>query len=344
MMEMTSRERVLAALKRDETDCVPHCELFTDPSLAGRLLNISIGGGTAGRLKKHPYTAEQAKQLAELLGHDNIGYTLRAQDYVKIGIGKDGRTFPGEGLIKSEADLDMIQLPDNTRDEYYKDAEEFVNNKGDYACHLSTRVGLSQTMTSLGFEPFSMMLYQNRPLVEKILDIYFDWTSIMVERICQMGFDFLWTTDDFAFKTAMFFSPKMFDELLKNRFEKLLEKVTIPWVLHSDGKIEGAIPTLISLGVTGLHPMEKGAMNPVKTKKQFGDSVCLLGNVDLVTLGMGTTAEVEAEVKSLIKDLGPGSGYIITSGNSLASYLIPENVLAMAETIRKYRSYPINIA
>ena len=43
----------------------------------------------------------------------------------------------------------------------------------------------------------------------------------------------------------------------------------------------------------------------------------------------------------LIRDLGPGGGYIVTSGNSLTGYCRAENVLAMSAAVRKYGRYPI---
>ena len=44
---------------------------------------------------------------------------------------------------------------------------------------------------------------------------------------------------------------------------------------------------------------------------------------------------------SLIRDVGPGGGYIVTSGNSLAGYLKPENVLALSRAVQKYGKYPM---
>jgi uroporphyrinogen decarboxylase len=341
---MTPRERVLNALRRQPTDRVPYCELFVDVSMAERLLNRPLGTqGTAGTMRKYPYTAEQAIEVARFLGLDNLTYVLRAHDYAKVEVDSTGRSFPGKGMITSESDLELIRLPDNTRDEFYKDAEEFIRKRGDYACNISTRVGLSQAMLSLGVENFSLLLYDNPALIEKILDLYFDWTAVMAERVCQLGFDFFWTTDDYAFKTGMFFSPKMFRALLFERYRRVLEKLSIPWVLHSDGNMEASVPTLIELGVAGIHPIEKGAMDIQAVKQQYGDRVCVMGNVDLVILGKGTPGQVDAEVKHLIRTVGPGGGYIITSGNSLASYLKPENVVAMAQAIRKYGSYPIRI-
>jgi uroporphyrinogen decarboxylase len=343
-MKMNSRERVMTALKREEPDQVPFCELAIDRALAERLMGWPAGEGRySASLSTNPYTVEESKALASFLGCDNIGYILRAPTYAHLGAGKDGRSFLGEGMIKTEADLETIQLPDPRKDDFYRDAEHFSKNKGDFALALVTRIGLFQTILSMGTEHFAVSLYINRPLVEKILDIYFDWMAIVAKRICQIGFDIFWTTDDFAYKTGLFFSPAIFRDLLVPRYKRVLENLTIPWFLHSDGNITEALDILIDLGVAATHPNEKGAMDIRAVKRRYGDKICLIGNVDLNLLGMGTPEETEREVRELIRDLGPGGGYMISSGNSLASYLKPECVLAMAEAIRKYSRYPIQL-
>jgi uroporphyrinogen decarboxylase len=114
-------------------------------------------------------------------------------------------------------------------------------------------------------------------------------------------------------------------------------------VLHSDGNITDAIDMFIDLGAAGFHPIEKGAMDIATVKQQYGDRVCVLGNVDLNILGNGTPQDTDREVKMLIREVAPGGGYILTSGNSLASYLKPNCVLAMCEAVKKYGSYPINL-
>jgi uroporphyrinogen decarboxylase len=68
-----------------------------------------------------------------------------------------------------------------------------------------------------------------------------------------------------------------------------------------------------------------------------------MGNVDLVTLGNGTPGQADEEVRTLIRDLAPGGGYIMSSGNSLASYLKPDCVMAMSQAIEKYGLYPIQL-
>ena len=78
-----------------------------------------------------------------------------------------------------------------------------------------------------------------------------------------------------------------------------------------------------------------------RIKAQYGARLCVLGNVDLNLLGAGTAEQVRHEVRQLIQDLGPGGGYILTSGNSVAGYCKPANVLAMAQTVQQEGTYPL---
>jgi uroporphyrinogen decarboxylase len=344
-MELTSRERIMAALKRQEPDRVPFSELSIDRALAERLMGWpATKTAAAGSLTKNPYTVEESKALAAFLGCDCIWYLLRAPTFAHQGVGQEGRGFMGEGMIKSEADLEKIKLPDPTKDEYYREAEHFARNKGDYALVFVTRIGFFQTVLSMGTENFLVSLYTDRPLVEKILDIYFDWMTVVVKRMCQIGYDIFWTTDDYAYKTGMFFSPAIFREVIAPRYRRVLNQCTIPWFLHSDGNIMESMDILVDLGVVATHPNQKGAMDIREVKRRYGDRVCVIGNVDLNILGIGTPEETDREVRELIRDLGPGGGYMISSGNSLASYLKPENVLAMSQAIKKYGKYPIRIS
>ncbi|MGA2958729.1 MAG: uroporphyrinogen decarboxylase family protein [Thermodesulfobacteriota bacterium] len=341
---MTSRERVMAALKREEPDRVPFCELAVDRSLAERLMGWPVSGAAAvGSITTNLYTVKETKALATFLGCDCISYLLRAPTYAQVLVGKEGRAFAGEGMIKTEADLERIQLPDPRKDDFYREAEHFAKNKGDFALTFVTRMGMLQTILSMGMENFSLSLYTNRPLVEKMLDIYFDWMAVVAGRISQLGFDIFWTTDDFAHKTGLFFSPSIFREVMAPRYKRVLDQLTIPWFLHSDGNITEALDILIDLGVAATHPNEKGPMDIRAIKRKYGDKICLIGNLDLNILGMGTPEETDREVRELIRDLAPGGGYMISSGNSLASYLKPECVLAMARAIRKYGKYPLDL-
>ncbi|MFI5342543.1 MAG: uroporphyrinogen decarboxylase family protein [Candidatus Methylomirabilales bacterium] len=342
-MAMTSRERVLTALHRQQPDRVPYCELGIDRPLAQRLMGWGQPASQASNLEANAYTVDEAKALAAFLHLDNISFVLRAPVYAKKEAGQDGRLFYGEGLIKSEADLPLLQLPDPHDDALYAEAEQFVRQKGEYAAWFVTRIGIFPTMLSMGTENFCTALYDSRPFIETVLDRYCDWIAVVAERVCRLGFDVFASTDDMAFNTAPFFSPKVFRDLVLPRYQRVAKKITLPWVIHSDGNLVPFVDDLLSLGIAGLHPNEKGAMDIRAMKRTYGDRLCLLGNVDLNLLGMGSPDAVDKEVRELIRDVGPGGGYIVTSGNSLAGYLLPENVLALSKAVQKYGRYPLAV-
>lgn len=345
---MTSRERILTALRREQPDRVPYLELGVDRALAKKLMGWGTPASQAANLEANTYSVDEARAIADRLKLDNLCYVLRAPVYAAKVPGMDGRLFYGEGMIQSEEQLSMLELPDPYDDALYAGAEEFLKRKdeaghdGPYANCFVTRVGIFPAMLSMGLEAFSVALSENLPFVEAVLDRYFDWSVVVAERVCQMGFDVYISTDDMAFKTAPFFSPRVFRELVMPRFRRVANKITLPWVIHSDGNMLPLLDDLLSLGIAGIHPNEKGAMDIRAMKRDYGKRVCLLGNVDLNILGMGTPADVEQEVRELIRDVGPGGGYIVTSGNSLAGYVLPENALALSRAVQKYGKYPLN--
>ncbi len=341
MEKLSSRERVIAALNREEPDRVPYCELAIDRAFAAKLLGWEEKPYVNALDEGTPFTLEEAKKVSGTLALDNIFYLRRQPVYVDTFVDEKGRIFPGAGKIKTEDDLAMINLPDPYRDEFYAEAESFAKNKGNYAAFFLTRGGLAPTMLSMGIDHFCLSLYDDPKLVAQLLDIYFGWMEVLAERICQLDFDVFCMADDFAFNTGMMFSPDTFKELIVPHYRRIAGKINIPWVFHSDGNIQEGIDMLMEVGVAGIHPIEKGAMDIRKVKKQYGDKLCIFGNVDMVLLGSGSPQEIEKEAFGLIRDIAPGGGYIMTSGNSLADYLKPECVLAISKTIATYGSYPI---
>ena len=78
-------------------------------------------------------------------------------------------------------------------------------------------------------------------------------------------------------------------------------------------------------------------------KEMYGDRLCLAGNVSNELLQCGTPAQVEARVKDLLRQVAPGGGYCMGSGNSVPEWAKFENYMAMRDTTRKYGVYPIQI-
>ncbi len=335
---MTSRERVLSALRLEKPDRVPYLETGIDPAFAQQLLGRPLPpGGSAFYIEVQSRGVEDEKAIARALNKDNIVYILRAPVFADRIVGQDGRLFYGEGHVRSRADLGKVVLPDPRSDDLYRELDKFISAKEDFALCLITRAGFFPTVLSMGMERFFLALYDDRPLVEELLDCYTDWSAAVAERVCSMDIDVIISTDDLAWKQGPMISLDLFRELVMPRFRRFAQKVTKPWVMHSDGNVVPLIDDLRSLGINALHALEPEALDIREVKRRWGKQLCLIGNVSLVTLGRGTPAEVEAEAAGLIRDLGRDGGYILSSSNSLTSYVPVENALAMARAVASQR-------
>jgi uroporphyrinogen decarboxylase len=335
-MTMTSRELVHAALMRRQPDRVPYCELGVNRSLAQQLMGWGPPLSQSANLEANQYTIDEAKALADFLKLDNISYVLRAPVYAEKHAGQDGILFYGDGHIKTAADLAMVALPDPTDPALYAEAEAFVRQKGDFSAWFITRISIFPTMLSMGIEGFSVALYEDRPLVERLLDMYTDWIVEVAQRVCRLGFDVFASTDDMAFNTDPFFSPKVFRELVLPSYQRVAKHITIPWFIHSDGNILPFLDDLASVGVIGEHPNEKGAVDIRAVKRQYGDRLCILGNIDLDRLSRGTPAEAAEMVKRNIDALAYDGGYCVGSSNSVTYFVPLANYVAMIETAKEY--------
>ncbi len=338
---MTSRERVLAALKLKQPDRVPWIESNVHNRLAEKLLQRSD-------FEKAPVTqlfsmpgARIPPAVLEVLALDNLNFSVAPPRFVKSQNFEEMDIIV-DGLIKTEADLKKVVLPDPESDEFYQPARDFVSRYrgSNKALGITTRMGISNTYLSMGIEHFSLMLYENPDFVLKLMDRFIDWACKAVPKINDLGFDFLIVPEDLAWKQGPMFSPKMIRELFLPRMKRVAERIKIPWIYHSDGNLLPILDDLLTLGMNGLANIEPNAMDIVELKKNYGHRVCLVGNIDLhYTLTRGTPEETEAEVKKRIQEVGRGGGYILASSNSLAGYCKPENVLAMNRALLKYGKY-----
>jgi len=334
------RERVIEALALREPDRVPWVEIEPEQKIVDAIL---------GR----PYTpvnkpvglynrdVEEEKAFSRRLGKDNIVYSFRPPIFCDFVPGEDGILFYGKGHIRCRDDLKKMVFPNLNDKNYLNPAKEFVKKKDEFAAIATTRLGFAATYLSIGMEKFFNLLYEDMEFVLEVMDRYTRWLSQVMEIVSELGFDFVSASDDMAMKTGPMISPKMIEDLFLAPMQKVAHFISIPWFSHSDGNMLPIMDQWLRLGQKGIHPIEPAAMDIRKVKKQYGSRICIIGNVDVDSLSNGTPKEIEEIVRALIRDIAPGGGYILSSGNSFPSYTKVENVLAMGEALRKYGRYPI---
>jgi uroporphyrinogen decarboxylase len=325
---MNSRERVLAALRREQPDRVPFVEGGID---------LPIQCALMGRSDFLP------EEVNAAIGLDNL-----LVEFLPPIVGTyevhDGINFLAKSLLLTRADLDKLVFPDPEEPAFYRAGAALVQrNRGQYAVCAKMRMGVSAMLMSMGLEAFSYALADDPGLIDTVLGRYADWTIAIIRHLKDLGIDLVWTFDDMAYKTGPMFSPQVFREMILPHLRGLADAIKgegFPWIIHSDGNVMALLDDLLTLGFDALHPLEPGPMDIAAVKRDYDQRLCLVGNIDLhYTLTRGTPAEVEAEVKERIATIGQGGGYMISSANSITSYCKVENVWAMSNAIHKYGIY-----
>jgi len=345
MAEMTPRERVRCVLAGELPDRVPYVEVGVDFPFISRLLGLNIPAGRffeAGEYESPPI--EIQLQINQILHRDNLAYGMLPPIPAVKRPGEDGILYFKDGKIKSWEDLDQLQLPDPSSETFLAPARRFLEAAGDYATVCTSRIGISPTYLAMGMEHFFYCLYDDPALINELLQRYTDFAVAVAEQAAQLGFDMFWTSDDIAFRTGPLFSPKMFRELMLPHIRRVADRIReagIAWAYHSDGNLTPLMEDLLALGIHVLNPIEAACMDIRDVKKRYGDRVILCGNVDVDLLTAGTPEQVREVTLGLLRDVAPGGGYILASGNSVTSYCSVDCVRTMCDTVYEFGHYPI---
>ena len=362
MPTMTPRERVLAALRREEPDQVPWAEAGIDEGLQVKIMGTAefepadmcrkLGlDAFGGSYLKSPITWQDAKATGDFAGYyypDQITFDFVPPWIAEIGLAEEsGRKFVKKGLLTSREALGLFDqyLPDPDHPARYEIVNQWIKQyRGEYAVFARIRLGAASTLESMGLDVFSLMMYDDPDFVHEVHGRFSEWSARVIRNLNDMDFDFFWAADDVAGNSGPFMSPKVFREFLLPHMKVAAEAIRKPWIYHSDGNLFPVLPDLLTLGMNAIHPIQPAAMDIGKAKREYGDRVAIVGNIDLdYTLTRGEPEEVEEEVKERIRVAGPGGGYIISSANSLADYCKIENVWAMASAVKRYGKYPLQL-
>jgi uroporphyrinogen decarboxylase len=297
-------------------------------------------------------------ELAKKIGMDAIyfadyttplfctGHSKETPDPKAFGM--TGETeFIGEGLIRTEKDLDKIVLPDPHDESFYDPAKQFMEKYHDknLAIYAGLRpFGMFNTIYSMPMMDFAVALHENIELINTMMDIFIEWNLVVLEKLQRLGLDFIATYNDMAYKEGPLVSPQVFREVFLPKMKLVADAIKLPWAFHSDGNLTIVMEDLLTLGMNCVNPFEPPVMDLKVAKEKWGDRICLWGNIDLVqTLPYGTVEDVEVEVKQRIREAAPGGGYICATANSITGWCKIENIFAMTAAVKKYGIYPIDL-
>ncbi len=252
----------------------------------------------------------------------------------------------GTGIIAGRAEFESIRWPDPEAMDYsiFEELERHLP-KGAKAI-ASIGYIFSTAVRLMGFQNFCEKLVDDPGLVERVIDTVGNIQIKVFEKVIRMDVvGATWHPDDIAYGTGLMIAPKYlrkFHWQWYREMARISRSLGKPLIYHSDGNLDEALDDIAESGITTLHPIEPKVMDIVEVKRKYGHKLSLIGNLDLnYLLPFGTTEEVDAEVRRLIRQVGPGGGYAVGSGNSVTEYVPVANFNAMRVAAFKYGGYPI---
>ena len=344
MSELTSAERVLRTLRREEVDRIPHFEWIID-----RRVREAICPGCT----MEEFTLRMGLD-AILTGPDFKKEQIAPNRYrnewgvVSENTGEE-HTMPVEGPIHTLDDLHAYEPPDPHEPGRYAGLERLVRRyKGKLAVGVHLNDVFSIPRNLLGYEGLLMAFTEQPELVKGLVELSVDLNIEMAQEVAKRGADFVFTGDDYASTEAPLMSAAMFREFCFPGLKRVMagfREQGLPIIKHSDGNILPLLDMILEAGIDCLDPIDPVAGLDIGSMKQIcGHRVALKGNVDCAhTLTFGSVRDVVQETKEVIRKAAEGGGLIVSSGNSIHSAVKPGNYLAMWNAIRTYGTYPIQL-
>jgi uroporphyrinogen decarboxylase len=347
---VTSRERVLTALRHEPPDRTP-CDFWAEPAAWNRLL-AHVGHQDKDRLLddlgvdvRHLEVPGPPERLVAAAG---LG-TPSGQDVFQ--------NFWGERFIYQTTPWGPMRedvkgaLAGATR---FSDLEQFAWPHPDCLdrstlraqCRRHEQRALLYGFADVwqrpallrGWEEFFLDMAE-RPawvhfLCRQFTDFYLEDYTRAAEAT-QGRIDLYLLISDLAGQRGPLISLAMFREFVAPYLQEMIVRIHslgARVLYHSCGAIWPFIPELIRLGVDVLDPLQPvgSGMEPARLKAEFGDQLSFHGGLDMQhLLPRATPAQVETAARRYAEVLGAGGGYILGPAHLFQPEVPPENILAV---------------
>ncbi len=247
------------------------------------------------------------------------------------------------------AQVEDFPFPDPLADGRYDDAEQYIRMyQGQYFIIGDMELTMYDMMQQLvGTEKLLVDIAEDAPYVEVLMDKCKDFALAVGRKLVAMGVDGIWAGDDFGAQNGMLISPRMWRRYFKERYRQVyagLRAVNPDVVImqHCDGAVAPILGDWIEVGLEVFNPVQPNVPghDPVDLKTKFGDRLSFWGAIDQQKLlPFGTSAEIEADIRSKIEVLGKGGGYMVSPAHIIQSDTPMENVEAFIQAVKKFGVY-----
>jgi len=252
--------------------------------------------------------------------------------------------------IKTEDDLDNLELPDPDDPSRYEGVEKavkYVRDRGFFpACGIN---GFFSGVWYFLRGPLEVALkdmYMNRDLFKKLVDKMGEFNLKAEKNLLERGAMMICWPDDLGYRGGTFMNPKLYEEILYPwhvRAINLAHKYDAFVNMHSHGKIDALVPLLAKAGLDVLNPVGPTDNMDLKSlKENYGDKICFLGGLSK-NIGFMTPEELKEHLLDRLRIGTPGGGFILGSEGDIPVEMSVESFETLLKLSKKYRRNRPNV-
>ena len=154
--------------------------------------------------------------------------------------------------------------------------------------------------------------------------------------------------EDLSGQDGPLISPALYRKYIKpchhRIFQEIRKYTEAKICVHTCGSVYAFLDDFVDLGVDVINPVQTSArdMDPQRLKDKYGAALSFHGGIDTQQfLPRATPEEVKEEVRRMIRILGKGGGYLITSCHSIQPDVSPQNIVALFSAAAEHGRYPL---
>jgi len=375
--QMTSRERILAAIRHEEPDRVPISPRvgawmvaeYADGSLARQLEVLPdmdfmhiLGESTPNYVYSYPQSYDLPGVEVEQSRRDDgdtfiIERTFRTpagpiSDITRVPpAGREYGVSPNpvkiEHLVKSHDDLPALERilpPVRMNADSVRACQEQLGDRG--VVMVNVRSALDHHAgDARGMENLMIDYHVDRPLFDAVMDIFHQRSIAQARAALEAGTEFIFGSWYYN-SLSSGWSPAIFAEVFGPQIREHVELTHSYGALYDyydDGKLAQSMELIAGCGVDVLEtctPPPVGDFDLATAKRTIGERVTLKGWVDLLyVVKHGTPELVERTVREGMEIARPGGGFIIGSSDSFREGTPRANIDAYFRACKRYGVY-----
>lgn len=341
--DMTSMERVLTALSHQEPDRVPLMLLFSLYGAREREISVKDYFSDADLVIKTQLLLQE-KYRSDCL-YTFAYAALESQAWGgEVVFADDGPPNSGQPLLNRLDDIPGLTLPDLAASPGLLRILDITRGLKEAVGDSIPIIGVvmspfSLPVMQLGFEPYLELLYLRPELFARLMAL-------------NQAFCIKWANAQLAAgATAIcYFNPLASPTIIE---KSTYLKTGYPLDCQTLAQIKGPTATHLASGISlpvldeiiasktaiiGFGQEDDVALLKARAQKR----IALLGNLNGIEMVNWTPALARQEVTSLIRQAGPGGGFLLADSHGEIPYQVPPQVLAaISQTVAECGQYPL---